>query len=604
MKNMKVSNKLITGFLLVIVLATIVGVTGIIGLNSMSNSAESMYSNMAIPMSDLALATEYFQRIRVQMRNAVIYAGDMDELQKVETDLLDRSKLFEDTMTGYFPTIVTEGGRQLFQDVMNEYNNVVKPSINDLIAGARSGWALDALLVEITDMTPAADFVAEGLRELTQLRLNVMSAANDDTTALFNSLFTIIIAVIIVTVCVALFIAFYISRLISRPLNDMKGYIQQAGETGNLAFSEEEWANCDYLARGKDEIGQTMKAFTKMMRKFVYYGEAVNRVADQDLALTVDTLGDSDTFGNAIQRMVDQLNHLFREINAATGQVAIGSGQVASGAQLLAQASTEQAATVQELSASVSEIADKTKANAERAEQAAKLADAIRQSAEEGNRHMDDMVVAVGEISQAGQDINRVIKVIDDIAFQTNILALNAAVEAARAGQHGKGFSVVAEEVRNLAAKSAAAAKDTGGLIANSIEKAELGSRIANETAASLLEIVKGIAESSRISKEIAASSGEQSLEIKMVNDGVDQVAQVVQQNSATAEESAAASEELSGQSVMLKGLIGQFRLREDRAGLQSFREKQKTLSSMSYIADNDPAEASSSSHGGFEGKY
>jgi methyl-accepting chemotaxis protein len=171
-------------------------------------------------------------------------------------------------------------------------------------------------------------------------------------------------------------------------------------------------------------------------------------------------------------------------------------------------------------------------------------------------------MIAVNEITQASQSIGKVIKVIDDIAFQTNILALNAAVEAARAGQHGKGFAVVAEEVRSLAAKSAEAANDTGSLIANSIEKAGVGAKIASETAASLVEIVSGINESSRIVEEIAASSEVQSADILQINNGIDQVAQVVQQNSATAEQSAAASEELSGQSDMLKGLISQFRLK------------------------------------------
>ncbi|MCL2003829.1 MAG: methyl-accepting chemotaxis protein, partial [Oscillospiraceae bacterium] len=234
------------------------------------------------------------------------------------------------------------------------------------------------------------------------------------------------------------------------------------------------------------------------------------------------------------------------------------------GSQSLAQGSTQQAAAVQELSSSISEIAVKTKENSEMANKAANLANNIKQSAEKGSHQMDEMMAAVKDINAASQSISKVIKAIDDIAFQTNILALNAAVEAARAGQHGKGFAVVAEEVRNLASKSSDAAKETGVLIQNSVEKAELGARIADETAASLTEIVSGINESSLIVGEIAKSSEEQSLGIAQINKGIDQVAQVVQQNSATAEESAAASEEMSGQANMLEDLIAQFKLKND----------------------------------------
>jgi len=236
------------------------------------------------------------------------------------------------------------------------------------------------------------------------------------------------------------------------------------------------------------------------------------------------------------------------------------SKQIADGAQTLAHGSTQQAASIQELSSSISEISRKTKDNSDMASRAALLADTIKQNAEKGSTQMDEMMSAVKEINQASHSINKVIKVIDDIAFQTNILALNAAVEAARAGQHGKGFAVVAEEVRNLAAKSAEAAKDTGGLIANSIDKAEMGSRIANETAGSLVEIVSGINESSQIVSQIAESSLDQSLSIEQVNRGIDQVAQVVQQNSATAQQSAAVSAQMSNQSVMLGEMISSFR--------------------------------------------
>ena len=169
---------------------------------------------------------------------------------------------------------------------------------------------------------------------------------------------------------------------------------------------------------------------------------------------------------------------------------------------------------------------------------------------------------AVQEINEASQSIANVIKVIDDIAFQTNILALNAAVEAARAGQHGAGFAVVADEVRNLAAKSADAAKDTGALIENSVRAAELGVRIANSTSKSLDDIVAGINESVDIVNDIAHSSEEQAQAIGKINSNIDEVTQVVQQNSATAEQSAAASQQMSGQSEMLKSLVARFRLK------------------------------------------
>jgi methyl-accepting chemotaxis protein len=313
----------------------------------------------------------------------------------------------------------------------------------------------------------------------------------------------------------------------------------------------------------------TQNEVTLLERAFGHIIEAVHDQADKldaiakgDYTVQIAVRSEADVMNRAINTMLDSNNSVLSQIHMATGQVSAGASQIADGAQSLAQGSTEQAATVQELSAAIANVAAKTKTNAERADHSAELADSIKNNAEKGNRQMKDMVAAVGEISKASQDIGRVIKVIDDIAFQTNILALNASVEAARAGQHGKGFAVVAEDVRNLAAKSAEAAKDTGALIASSIEKAELGSRIAKETEDSLVEIVAGVEESSEVAREIAVSSKEQSDEVVLINNGIEQVAMVVQQNSATAEESAAASEEMSGQSEMLKELVSQFKLR------------------------------------------
>ncbi len=272
--------------------------------------------------------------------------------------------------------------------------------------------------------------------------------------------------------------------------------------------------------------------------------------------------GDFITISNAINVIIESLNSVMGDINVAAEQVASGSGQVSAGSQSLAQGSTEQASSVEELTDSIAEIADQTKHNAVDANQARELADTVKEHAAKGNAQMSQMQNSMVAINQSSNDISKIIKVIDDIAFQTNILALNAAVEAARAGQHGKGFAVVAEEVRSLAARSAQAAKETTVLIEGSIDNVLQGTKIADGTAAALDDIVAGIEKVTTLIGNIAVASNEQASGIAQIDTGVEQVAQVVQQNSATAEESAAASEELSGQAELLKQLVDTFKLR------------------------------------------
>ncbi|MBC3796043.1 methyl-accepting chemotaxis protein [Acetobacterium tundrae] len=272
--------------------------------------------------------------------------------------------------------------------------------------------------------------------------------------------------------------------------------------------------------------------------------------------------GDFVTISNAINVIIASLNDVMGDINVAAEQVASGAGQVSAGSQSLAQGSTEQASAVQELTASITEIANQTKNNAIDANKARELADNVKDHADKGNAQMSKMQDSMVAINQSSNDISKIIKVIDDIAFQTNILALNAAVEAARAGQHGKGFAVVAAEVRSLAVRSAAAAKETTVLIEGSIDNVQEGTKIADNTAAALEDIVEGIEQVTTLVGNIAIASNEQASGIAQIDTGVEQVAHVVQQNSATAEQSAAASEELSGQAELLKQQVDTFKLR------------------------------------------
>ena len=396
----------------------------------------------------------------------------------------------------------------------------------------------------------------------TELGVVFMALPLSDIIAQRNMVTMIAIIIGVVGLVVAVLVILRVATGISNPIKLINEYMGMVSKNGDIVISPEEEKVILKNSARNDETGELFSAFHEVIISLNEVSNDLKEVASGNLTNDIKVRSDKDLLNISLNDMVENLNRMFGEIQSSTTQVSTGSKQIADGAQSLAQGSTEQAASVQQLSSSISEIAKKTKDNSQMAEKAATLANNIKTSAEKGSGQMDEMMSAVKDINESSQNISKVIKSIDDIAFQTNILALNAAVEAARAGQHGKGFAVVAEEVRNLAAKSAEAAKDTESLIADSIAKAELGSKIADETSASLGEIVAGIGESSRLVGDIARSSEEQTVGIAQINTGIDQVANVVQQNSATAQQSAAASQEMSGQSDMLEQLISQFKLK------------------------------------------
>jgi methyl-accepting chemotaxis protein len=371
----------------------------------------------------------------------------------------------------------------------------------------------------------------------------------DDVEAELSAICHRMIAVVAAVVAVVLLLAIAVARSIARPVKQAVEMIEGLGR-GRLD-SRLHLNRRDEIGR----LGKEMDAFADAVKDEIL--TAFDRLAAGDFTFEAKGL-----IREPLARANAALNSLVGEVRSAGEQIAVGSVQVADASQALSQGATEQASSLEEISASMSELSGRTQGNAGNVVRAGELSGQVRSGAERGNARMKAMTAAMEEIREAGHSISRIIKTIDEIAFQTNLLALNAAVEAARAGQHGRGFAVVAEEVRSLAARSAAAARETAEMIEGTILSVDKGARIAGETAGALEEIVRGIAGVADLLNDVAGSSREQAEGIRQINEGLGQIDLVTQQNTASAEECASAAEELSGLAEGMRRMLGRFVLK------------------------------------------
>ena len=483
-----------------------------------------------------------------------------DKVEKSSLEYLEKEKSEMDTLLAKYEGMIDQEEKAFYENAMSLWTQYSQAD-DKLITLAKNGKTKEARAILEGECVDIYNSLNSAFNEIVTYNLDGSEKETLSSERLYRNATIFQACIIILIILIGVFFSFVIIRGIKLPIFEIEQAASRMAQ-GDL--------DIDISYTSKDELGVLSDQVRELIRKLQMIIDDENKFLAQMATgdFTVDSTCETEYTGGfqplltSFRAIAEKLNHTILQISESSAQVASGSDQVSSGAQALSQGATEQASSVEELAATINEISEKVKQNADNARQANQMAGTVGDEMHMSNQKMQEMIQAMNDISHCSDEISKIIKTIEDIAFQTNILALNAAVEAARAGTAGKGFAVVADEVRNLAGKSAEASKNTSVLIENSLKAVENGTLIADETAKSLLQTVKGVEEVTNIISQISEASNNQAEAIAQITMGIDQISSVVQTNSATAQESAAASEELSSQSQLMKDLVGRFRLR------------------------------------------
>lgn len=559
MKNLRVRMKLLISLAVIVVMTLILGITAFISISRM-NSSVNTFSQRAVPNTKYAKQIQIqLEKVQVNMLRAVS-EKDVDlinqELQRADEDMAE----LNNTIQVYKQ--VARVDSSLFTPLENAVSNMtnIGNEVSDLTSygDEESNW--QSFLLYKGDYQKALDEVESCLNTIVNAQDDIIQKQVEEASAVTTRVNISIIVILILTVVVCAIVVAMLTRQIMEPLNEVL-YAMDEMAKGNV-HTVIEYESKDEFGKMADSVRLSIATLSDYITRI---DNAMRRMSDGDFKIERTSnpfKGDFSSIEDSILKFIDRISETLQTVAESSVQVSSGASQVSSGAQALSQGTTEQASSVEELSATITEISNQVSQNAKNAGEANNRASKVENEASESSERMKNMLEAMENISNSSNEIGKIIKTIEDIAFQTNILALNAAVEAARAGAAGKGFAVVADEVRTLASRSADASKNTAMLIENSIRAVKNGEEIANETAQSLNSVVEGVQEVASIIDRISKASNDQSSAISQVTLGMEQISAVIQTNSATAQQSAAASEQLSSQSEMLKSLIGQFKLK------------------------------------------
>lgn len=559
MKNLSISIKLVVGFGIVLVLLLLSGGVAIFNARNINAQVEQ-YAQYTVPNAEHLRVMETAMHASLHEISEAILQDSTEEVQSAL-----------DSCDAHYEQILTELEEYL-ENQRNSDRDADIAEIKKIVTSQKDVQEeIAALALEMTEESDAqaldlymneyeievndAITILSGFADLAKVRAEEQK---DTAAQIASSSQLILIVVAVISVIITIVVIILIRNSILVPIKEVVSAFEEISK-GNL--------HAEIKYKSRDEMGYMAKLIyqTNQMQARIVgdLSDKLTKLSQGDLCMTMEMEypGDYAVLKTTMEATVSELNNTMRIINTAAEQVSTGADQVASGAQGLAAGSTEQASSVEELAVSIGKIAEQAEENSVSVKIANDYVGKAGTGVSASNGYMEQLTNAMVEISHSSNQIVSVTKVIEDIAFQTNILALNAATEAAHAGNAGKGFAVVADEVRNLAGKSAAAAKQTAELIQHSVETVSKGEQITEQTANTLREVGENARMVTESFQKMESASAEQAQAIEQIKIGLDQVSAVVQTNAATAEENSATSEEMSAQAITLREEVGKFRL-------------------------------------------